>query len=54
MTIYGFLVGGATVLVVPVVAPIALVIGTIRYVDAPETKKYDEKNLYTIHPRRDT
>ena len=54
MTIFGFLVGGATVLVVPVVAPIALVIGTIRYVDAPETKKYDEKNLYTIHPRRDT
>jgi hypothetical protein len=55
MTIYGFIVGGATMLVVPVVAPIAIVIGAIRYFDPTEPKKYDTNNcIYTVHPRGDT
>jgi hypothetical protein len=55
MTICGFLVGGVAVIVVPVVAPIAIVIGAIRYFDPPEPKKYDKNNcIYTVHPRGDT
>ena len=44
MAICGFLVGGAAIIVMPVVAPIALFVGALRYFDPPEPKKYDEKN----------
>ena len=64
MTLCGFVLGGTAVLFVPVVAPIVLVIGIIRYFDYPEPKKYDEKDVYykydkeklyyNPHPRRNT
>lgn len=56
MAICGFLAGGTAVIVAPIVAPIALFIGTIRYFDPPhEPKKYDKGYLYfTLRPRRDT
>jgi hypothetical protein len=44
-TFSGFVLGGAAVLIFPIVAPIVLVIGTIRYFDSPEPKK-DNYTLY--------
>ena len=51
MTIYGFLVGGAAVIVTPVVAPIALVIGAIRYFDPPNLS--DETSSVDIAQQSD-
>jgi len=55
MTVYGFIVGAGLMLVVPVVAPIAIVIGTIRYFDHTSVLDYDRGFMeYTLHTRKDT
>ena len=55
MTFYGFFLGGAITFLLPIIVPISMVVGTIRYFDHTSVLDYDRGFMdYTLHTRKDT